>query len=186
MKIDSAFLALPPGARLCAAAALGGLMLGVFVGFLLSGSSFRGSADRWDALPPLSDVPVENLAAMLQRSGLWDAEKGADSAAEIDLPGRPGAFKYLKLIAIIEDESRSAVMRISAEGREDIEKEGILQPVNGDLVQVRQGQAIFEGWTLAELGPTRLRFERAYSSAERGEGPDAVTDSVEYDLFGEF
>ena len=186
MKIDSTFAMLPFGARLGLAAGLGGLALGLLVGFMLSGSNFRGSADRWDALPPLTDVPVENLAAMLQRSGLWDVENETESGAERDLPGRPGAFKYLKLIAIIEDDSRSAVMRITAEGREEVEKGGILLPVNGDLVQVRQGEAIFEGWVLAELGPTRLRFERAYSSTEPEAGPDADKDGVEYDLFGEF
>jgi hypothetical protein len=178
MKIPSALDSMPFAARLCLGASLCGLLFGALAGIFLDGSKFSGSADSWETLPPLADVPVENLAALLRDSGLWDS--GADTVAVDDavLPGRPGAFKYLKLIAIIEDDSRSAVMRLAGEGRADLAKESILLPMNGDLVQVRQGEAIFEGWVLAELGPTRLRFESVASTDS--------ADSVEYDLFGEF
>lgn len=174
MKVNLAVDSVPLGARLALVASLAGLLLGILLGMFAGGSQFRGSSDDWGALPPLADVPVQNLALLLRESGKWDSGAEQDAPVESSIPGRPGVFQYLKLIAIIEDTTRSAVMRIADRGREQVEKGGILLPVSGDLVQMRQGDEPFEGWVLVELGTTRLRFE----SADSG--------TVEYDLFGEF
>lgn len=153
-----------------------GLLLGLLVGAFTGGQSSRSGAvslgDPWVS----REFPIDALMETLLTSDHWS--RGAiPPQAEIvnepepDTAGRPGMFKYLRLVAILREPELRAVLK--PEKMPDSEYALMVSSTNeAGLFQVSLNSVVAEGWVVSGISDTYLQIE----SVESGE-------LVEYRLF---
>jgi hypothetical protein len=178
---------LPWYAQCLLAAALAGLTIGLAAGLWPGGGEQLVSAVNWDSRPAAPVVPVELLLEKLQTSKQWD--RGAVEPAETETPVeeegepeliRPGVFKYLHLVAILQDPlqpdaaqdaPRVAVMRVK-NLPENMAPLLLIEADSGGLLQWRSGDMVAPEWHVSAITGSALLLK-----AEDG------AEQLEYKLF---
>ena len=152
---------LPMWLQATGSAIAAGLLLGLLVGALLSGGSSAGGGvtvqDPWQQ----RQLDVETLLSSMLSSANWN--RGAvpvepepeEPEPEPEDPTRPGAFRYLHLIAILRNPGLEAVFR-PEKMPDDIQQLMISSPDDVGLLRVAPDEEIVSGWLVSDISDTRL------------------------------
>jgi len=154
--------AVPLPLRVLATAGLVGFILGLLLAALSGGQLNRGSSVNLGQPWTLREPPFDTLMESLLTSKHWS--RGAAPAVEEEvvepepeIPGRPGIFKYLKLVAILREPGLEAVLRL--EKMPDAMRELMVSsPDETGLVHLQPGSVVTEGWVVSGLSDTYLQI----------------------------
>ena len=127
-------------------------------------STLKELARRW--FPDLAAGSVESRLEEVSANPQWrKSEPEADSDATVEIPGRPGVFAYLKLIAIVNEPEPAALLR--SENLPDKLAEQLLVSLDEKgLVKISEGEMIATG-TIVNAGRT-VWIAEAILSDDRG------------------
>ena len=166
-RLDS----LPLPAQLLGAACLSGLLLGLLIGTFSGGHSAQGVAVNLGQPWTHRELPFDSLMEAVLASEHWSrgAQPIEDEVEEVEepepeLPGRPGVFKYLKLVAILREPRLEAVLKPGK--MPDSMRELMVSSANeAGLIHVKLDSEVAVGWIVSGISDTYLQI----TSVESGE-----------------
>ena len=139
-------------------ALLFGLALGVLLGALGQSSQSEGRSAAWTATELPQSVQTSELVEALSQSRFWEqalenmageAEEEPDSGGN---PERPGVFRYLYLVAILQNPAPEAVLRLD-KLPESMSEVMVSLPRETGLMHVSEGEMIASGWVVQQISP---------------------------------
>lgn len=171
---------LPESLQALLVAAGAGLLLGLLSGLLFLGAGVSKRVISLDDPWSTRTVAFEELSELLSTSPHWnrgapepepEPEPQAEPEPEPLDPTRPGAFKYLELIAILRGPDPVAVFR-PQKMPEAMQQDMVSSADSVGLLRVLQGEEVVQGWFVAEISDTQLLIRQKGSE-----------EALEYRLF---
>jgi hypothetical protein len=161
-------------------AATGGLVIGVLAGLWSGPQSQLLAGTDWQRQERRVRAAVEPLLEKLDSNDQWSrgaveaveaVAQGSEEPTDTGTPMRPGVFRYLQLVAILQEPGQVAVMQVD---RIPAEMQALLliEPDSDGLLQWRTGDLVATGWQVASVTATGLML-----SVEDG------SEQVDYELF---
>ncbi len=160
--------ALPAWLQPLLLAVASGLCLGLLFGLLLLGAGVDKREISLEEPWAERSVSFEELAALLAGSSNWNRGAAPEAQAEVEAepepepldPTRPGAFKYLELIAILRGPQPVAVFR--PQKMPEAMQQLMVSSADGvGLLRVVEGEEIVRGWIVSDISNTRLMISEA-------------------------
>lgn len=157
--------------------AASGLVLGLLAGLWPDAQGQLLDSASWQRQERRMLAPVETLLEKLNTNQQWSrgavptVEEESENLTETTTVMRPGVFRYLQLVAILQDSGLIAVMRVDRLPA-DMQTLLLIEPDSGGLLQWRPGDLVVSGWRVASVTATGLMLSVEDSN-----------EQIDYELF---